>query len=399
MSELARAAARAAHRVPRRRRTLVRVVAAQPRRLSSRVHHERTSTILGIALGVAFTVCFATGLLSHAAQTPIPWFPWPSRPAWLYRVTQGLHVFSGLASIPLLLGKLWAVYPHLWRWPPLHGAAHAVERAALVPLVGGSVFLLVTGVTDIDYWYPYRFFFRTAHFWTAWITAGALVVHIGATATVAASALRDREATAPSTATGLDRRRFLLAVAAAGGAIVLTTVGSAVTPLRRLAVLAPRHPGVGPQGLPVNHQARDVGVPDVRGDPSYRLRVGGRVTRPVELSLQELRARPAHEVELPISCVEGWSFSARWRGVRLRDLLDEAGADPRAGAVVGSLQTRGPYAGARIDAAHAHDPDTLLALAVNGEPLHLDHGFPLRLIAPNSPGVLQTKWVTEVEAL
>jgi DMSO/TMAO reductase YedYZ molybdopterin-dependent catalytic subunit len=67
--------------------------------------------------------------------------------------------------------------------------------------------------------------------------------------------------------------------------------------------------------------------------------------------------------------------------------------------VVRSLQTRGPYAGARIDSAHARDPDTLLALAVNGEPLHLDHGYPLRLIAPNHPGVLQTKWVSEVEAL
>ena len=366
---------------------------------SSRIHHERTSTLLGIALGIAFTVCFATGLLSHAAQTPIPWFPWPAWPVWLYRLTQGLHVFTGLATIPLLLGKLWAVHPHLWRWPPLRGAAHALERAALVPLVGGALFLLVTGVTEIDYWYPYRFFFKTAHYWAAWITFGALVIHVGATATATASGLRDRQATAPTTREGLDRRRFLLAVAAASGAVALTTVGSAVTPLRRLAVLAPRRPGVGPQGLPVNHQARDVGVPDVRDNPGYRIRVRGRVTHPLELSLQDLRARPSREVELPISCVEGWSYSARWRGIRLRDLLDEAGADRRGGVIVRSLQTRGPYAGARIDAAHAHDPDTLLALAVNGAPLHLDHGFPLRLIAPNNPGVLQTKWVTEVEAL
>ncbi len=269
---------------------------------SSRIHHERTSTLLGIALGIAFAVCFGTGLLSHAAQTPIPWFPWPARPAWLYRATQGLHVFTGLATIPLLLGKLWAVYPRLWRWPPLRGAVHAVERAALVPLVGGAVFLLVTGVTDIDYWYPYSFFFKTAHFWAAWITAGALVIHIGATATVAAGAVRDRQATTRVTPAGLDRRRVLLAIAAASGAIVLTTVGSAVTPLRRLAVLAPRQPGIGPQGLPVNHQARDVGVPNVADDPSYRLRIHGRVARTVELSLQELRSRPMHEVDLPRHC-------------------------------------------------------------------------------------------------
>jgi DMSO/TMAO reductase YedYZ molybdopterin-dependent catalytic subunit len=364
---------------------------------SSQARHERPATILGIALGVAFAVCFATGVASHAAQTPIPWFPWPAGPAWLYRVTQGVHVFSGLATIPLLLGKLWAVYPRLWQRPPVRGIAHAVERAALVPLVGGSIFLLVSGVTNIDYWYPYAFFFKTAHFWTAWITVGALVVHIGATFTVAAGALRDRAATSPATSQGLDRRRFLLAIAAAGGAVAVTTVGSAVTPLRRLAVLAPRRPGIGPQGLPVNHQARDVGVTG-SGGSGYRLRVRGRVARPLELSLSDLRARGAREVRLPISCVEGWSYSARWRGVPLRDLLEEAGAE-RGPVVVRSLQTRGPYSAARIEDGHARHPDTLLALQVNGAPLHLDHGFPLRLVAPNNPGVLQTKWVTEVQVL
>jgi DMSO/TMAO reductase YedYZ molybdopterin-dependent catalytic subunit len=365
---------------------------------SGPAHHERPATILGIALGVAFAVCFATGLLSHAAQTPIPWFPWPAGPAWLYRVTQGVHVFSGLATIPLLLGKLWTVYPRLWQWPPVRGLAHAVERAALVPLVGGSIFLLVTGVTNIDYWYPYQFFFKTAHFWTAWITVGALVVHVGATFTVAAGALRDRAAASTATPAGLDRRRFLLAIAAAGAAVALTTVGSAVTPLGRLTVLAPRRPGIGPQGLPVNHQARDVGVTDVGEDPGYRLRVRGRVAQPLELSLGDLRARATREVRLPISCVEGWSFSARWRGVPLRDLLEEAGAE-RGPVLVRSLQTRGPYSAARISDRHALHPDTLLALEVNGAPLHLDHGFPLRLIAPNNPGVLQTKWVTEVQVL
>jgi hypothetical protein len=366
---------------------------------SSPARHERPATILGIALGVAFTVCFATGQLSHAAQTPIPWFPWPAGPAWLYRVTQGVHVFTGLATIPLLLGKLWAVYPLLWRWPPVRGIAEAVERAALIPLVGGAVFLLVTGVTNIDYWFPYQFFFRIAHYWAAWITVGALVVHVGATSTVAAGALRDRAATSPATPEGIDRRRFLVAIGAAAGAVAITTVGSAVWPLRRLAVLAPRRPDIGPQGLPVNHQARDVGVADVGGDPAYRLRVHGRVARPLELSLQDVRARPTREVRLPISCVEGWSYSARWRGIPLRDLLEEAGADRGAAVLLRSLQTRGPYSAARINAAHARHPDTLLALQVNGAPLHLDHGFPLRLIAPDNPGVMQTKWVTEVQVL
>ena len=47
----------------------------------------------------------------------------------------------------------------------------------------------------------------------------------------------------------------------------------------------------------------------------------------------------------------------------------------------------------------ADDDRTLLALALNGEPLALDHGYPARIIAPNRPGVLQTKWVTRLEVL
>jgi len=49
-----------------------------------------------------------------------------------------------------------------------------------------------------------------------------------------------------------------------------------------------------------------------------------------------------------------------------------------------------------VNHRQAHDPDTLLALHVNGEELALDHGYPLRLIGPNRPGVMQTKWVTKL---
>jgi len=62
-------------------------------------------------VGIAFAVCFVTGLTSHLIQNPPAWFGWPSRPVNLYRFTQGLHVTSGFAAIPLLLAKLWTVYP------------------------------------------------------------------------------------------------------------------------------------------------------------------------------------------------------------------------------------------------------------------------------------------------
>ena len=97
-----------------------------------------------------------------------------------------------------------------------------------------------------------------------------------------------------------------------------------------------------------------------------------------------------------LACVEGWSTTQRWTGVRLRDLLARAGAAPRALARIESLQQHRSYRTSDLNPWQAHDPDTLLALLVNDEPLALDHGYPLRLIAPDRPGVMQTKWVTRV---
>ena len=73
-----------------------------------------------------------------------------------------------------------------------------------------------------------------------------------------------------------------------------------------------------------------------------------------------------------------------------------AGAASDAEVRVHSLQRRRLYRFSDLNHWHAHDPDTLLALAVNGEALDIDHGYPLRLIGPNRPGVQQTKWVTRL---
>jgi hypothetical protein len=161
-------------------------------RFTSPLHDERTAAWLGLALGVTFTTCFVTGLWSHLQQDPPSWFSPLARPAGLYRVTQGVHVASGIASIPLLLAKLWTVYPKLLQRPIVTGVASALERITLVPLVGGAVFLLFTGVANINLWYPWSFNFRTSHYWVAWITIGALVVHVGAKFTTTRRALAHR---------------------------------------------------------------------------------------------------------------------------------------------------------------------------------------------------------------
>lgn len=373
-------------------------------RFSSCLHDDRIAAWLGIALGISFTVCFLTGLVSHTLQHPPSWFTWPSRPAGLFRITQGVHVATGIASIPLLLAKLWVVYPKLFRWPPVAGVAHAVERISLVPLVGGALFQLFTGTANIAYWYrPMPFFFTVAHFWSAWITIGALIVHIGAKLTTTRAALARTAAAAPTgppTRTdGLSRRGFLATVAGASGVLALATVGETLRPLNRLSVLAPRRLGIGPQGRPVNRSAAAAGIHDAALDPNYRLVVDGRVTHPLALSLDELRAMPQHEASLPIACVEGWSYSAHWRGVRVRDLLDRAGAAGHAHARVQSLEAYSIYGVSPLNRLQARDRDTLLALELDGEPLALDHGYPVRLIGPNRPGVDQTKWVHRVTVL
>lgn len=374
----------------------------EPRRLRfpSALHDEPTAAWLGIALGVSFTVCFATGVWSHLQQNPPGWFDPLARPAGLYRFTQGLHVATGIASIPLLLAKLWVVYPKLFQRPVFTSAASLLERVSIVPLVGGGIFLLFTGLANINLWYPWPFNFRTAHYWVAWITIGALVVHVGAKFTITRRALRRPAgvdaAPVDSRASSPDRRTFLALVAGAAGALTLVTVGQTVWPLRKLALLAPRRPDTGPQGFPVNRSAAAAGVVDSAQDADFRLVVEGNVRHPMELTLAELRALPQRSATLPIACVEGWSASRTWRGVPVRDLLDMAGASENARVRVHSLQQRLAYASSDLDPDQANDRDTLLALEVEGERLHLDHGYPVRLIGPNRPGVMQTKWVTRL---
>jgi DMSO/TMAO reductase YedYZ molybdopterin-dependent catalytic subunit len=365
-------------------------------------HEPIMAVRIGRWLGAAFAVCFATGLISHYMQQPPDWLTVPSRPVWLYRLTQGVHVATGIACIPLLLAKLWTVYPRLWVWPPARSVLHGLERLTVFVLVASAIFQVVTGLVNTAQWYPWGFYFPRAHYYVAWIAAGSVVLHIAIKLPVIANAFADRRAerarpAAAEATGGMTRRGVMIAVAAAVGAVTVTTVGQTLAPLRRLTLLAPRRPDIGPQGFPVNRTAAAARVMPAAFDPAYRLVVTG--PRPFELSLEELRALPQHEAVLPITCVEGWSASARWRGVRVRDLLERAGAPAGAEARVVSLEPAGIYRTSRIGSAHVADELTLLALDVNGEPLALDHGYPLRLIAPNRPGVLQTKWVTRLEVL
>ncbi|MGP4114065.1 molybdopterin-dependent oxidoreductase [Streptomyces sp. 4N509B] len=384
----------------------------RPPRFRGRLHDPRTATVIGRWLGAGVAVCFLTGLVSHGLQTPPGWLAphLPTRPVWGYRVTQGLHVATGLALVPLLLAKLWTVYPRLFVWPPVRSPAHAAERLSITVLVSAALLEVCLGMTNITQWYPWPFSFRTVHWALAWVMVGALLVHVVVKAPVIAAHWRAaRPARAAGTAGAADaddvdpdagdRRALLLGVGAAVATVTAVTVGQTVTPLRPLTLLAPRHPDHHQQGLPVNRTAAEAGVTgtDATAD-GWRLRVvGPRGT--LTLSLAEVGALPQHTARLPIACVEGWSATADWGGVRVADLLARVGAPEDATVRVVSLQRRGAFSVMEMPPPYARDPLTLLALRLGGEALSPDHGFPARIIAPNRPGVWQTKWVSRIETL
>ncbi|SDD30653.1 molybdopterin-dependent oxidoreductase [Actinokineospora iranica] len=353
-------------------------------RFTAAGHDERVTSRVGAWLGVAFGLCFLTGLLSHAIQHPPPWFGWPSGPVWLYQATQGVHVVSGVAAVPLLLAKLWSVYPKLFDRPLIRSPLHALERGSILVLSGAAFFELVTGLFNVAQNYLWGFYFPTAHYAVAWIAIGSILVHVAVKLPVIRRAWSGREVDA-------DRRRFLRTTWLGAGVAVVATAGATVPLLRDVSVLAWRSRG-GPQGIPVNRTARAAAIA-VPAD--WRLEVvtaaGTRA-----FSLADLTALPQATEVLPIACVEGWSASASWTGVRVADLLRAAGSEPGAPVRVTSLEREGLYRESTLPGRHTEDPATLLALRLNGEVLSPDHGFPCRIIAPSRPGVLQTKWVTRL---
>jgi DMSO/TMAO reductase YedYZ molybdopterin-dependent catalytic subunit len=382
---------------------------------SSPLRSTAVTARIGRLLGIGFGVCFVTGMLSHYQYQPWGWLPEPASPVWLYRVTQGLHVATGVSLIPLLLVKLWSVYPNLFRWPAVRSLKHAVERLSVFVLVASALVQLTTGFLNTLNWYPWPWSFPSTHRYLGYVLIGSILVHIGIKLPDIKYGLQARlsEAdvlsevpwsenpvahsnagvVAPPEMPALDRRGLFVALGAGIGTVVVTTVGQTVTPLAPVGLLATRQASRGPQGVPVNKRASSAGVTDLARAADWRLEVVG--PKPFTLALDDLEAMERTGRRLPITCVEGWSVGADWEGVLLLDLVRRAGGDDGSRVQVVSLQPSGPYnhsvlEGPQVGAA-------LLATHLNGDRLDLDHGYPLRLIAPNRPGVLNTKWLARVE--
>jgi DMSO/TMAO reductase YedYZ molybdopterin-dependent catalytic subunit len=397
------------------------------------------TSVFGLALLVSIPVMFATGLLSYAAYNPdlSPFndetpgkgvlgfylFSWPTHPDWLYRLNQGVHVTLGLMLVPILLFKLWSVLPKLFEWPPLRSPAHLLERMSLFLLVGGAVFEFVTGILNIQTYYKFPGSFYPLHFYGAWVFIAGFVVHVPLKLPTMVRALRSRSfwaemrtnlantrpepaedselvSTAPAHPT--ISRRGILAFAGAGSALIAAlAVGQSIGgPLRRTALLAPHgQEAPGPDGdFQINKTAAAAEVIVADTGPSWRLKLDSdiqEVKTKAMLSRADLLAMEQHTVSLPIACVEGWSTDNQiWTGIRLRDLAAMAGVPSPSSVLVQSLQRTEGFSQAVLSQGQILDPDSLLALRVNGADLTIDHGFPARIIVPACPGVHCTKWVT-----
>lgn len=141
-------------------------------------------------------------------------------------------------------------------------------------------------------------------------------------------------------------------------------------------------------------------VPTVTAE-EWRLHVHGMVERELMLDFEQLNARSLIERDVTLACVSneiGGDLigNARWIGAPLADLLAEAGVDPTADQLV-STSIDGFTCGTPVSAV-TDGRDAMLAVAMNGEPLPIEHGFPVRMVVPGLYGyVSATKWVVDLE--
>ena len=185
---------------------------------------------------------------------------------------------------------------------------------------------------------------------------------------------------------GLERRRFLGAFFPASAVVTIFTIGQTVRPLRNRACWRPARPisefrafrSTAPRERPACQ-------PTPRSSPDYRLSSSGTSLGPSHSPSTDLHAMPQHTATLPIACVEGWSTTQRWTGIPGTRPPGNGRRAAHAAVHVASLQQARSYKSSELNHWQAHDPDTVLALQVNGETLALYYGYPLRLIGPIDP--------------
>jgi DMSO/TMAO reductase YedYZ molybdopterin-dependent catalytic subunit len=154
------------------------------------------------------------------------------------------------------------------------------------------------------------------------------------------------------------------------------------------------------------------GQPEVAA-AGYELKLTGLVDQPLQFSYEQLRALPSREIDCGFECggnggrmFHGLVGNARWRGVSLKDLLAQAGVQPAGREVVffGADKGMETIRGREVEKAFARSlsledamrEDNLVVYEMNGEPLPVHHGQPVRLLIPGFYGVANVKWLTQI---
>ena len=231
------------------------------------------------------------------------------------------------------------------------------------------------------------------------------------------------ESAAASTAARADRRRFLARFAGVASAVTVftalvgkvgdrgeraapTTGGepwSATHPLPNAGAALQPAPGTRPELTPVSRHYRiDINTsPPSIPEATWRLKIHGLVAKPLEWSLADLRARPAVDQFITLSCISntvGGDLigTTRWSGVSLEQLLPDLGLQPNATHL--KIQSAdGFFEVVALDTIR-RDGRVMLTYAWDGLPLSEKHGFPLRVYIPDRYGMKQPKWIEFIEA-
>jgi hypothetical protein len=359
---------------------------------------------LGVCLLALLTLLFLSGGLFYLYSFNYDLGPY-------FTATRAIHFYVGLMSIPFLLAKYAATVArfvgYYLRVPTFRSAGPPTRVARLLsPLLALDFFVLYfSGLYMLFHYYytvtnipPFDLKPVQLHLWSAIIAVPLIAAHLGShlfeTAYGLANTRRQGVHLEASTAAenNLTRRAFLGTVLAGGLGLAFSFQNTRLVNHEVGGLFIGRIPQEergGPGDFPVEVLFGKESI-DIM---AWRLRIGGDVETPVELTYDQLLQLPAVTHEIRLSCVSGWTAVPSWRGPRVRDVLSLARPHPRARSVhfhsASDYQFNWHVAPLRGDRA-------LLATHVNGAPLSENHGFPVRLIVPGYPGQNMVKQIDEI---
>jgi DMSO/TMAO reductase YedYZ molybdopterin-dependent catalytic subunit len=319
----------------------------------------------------------ATGAVSLVAGVP--------GYAWLFLAHD---LLAGLFAVAVVM-KLVRSVPRAVRgrrWLRL-AVASLVSVAALASLAAGFAWVAAGSLVWVDL--PFiRWSLLTMHVVAGLVLVPFVLVHLLPRRW---RVLRMRAPRATTPGRQISRRALLTAAAFGAASVLLVGGAGALDSLRSGArrFTGSRWLPSGTPGVPTTFLGEPVPAVDVA---AWRLRVTGRVGRPADHDLASLAALGATQVTAVLDCTAGWAIEATWTGVPLRTLLVQHGAaaDVVRVDVVSVTGWRASLSAAAIDRC-------VLAWAEGGRPIPIEHGAPLRLVAPDHRGLEWVKWIDRIE--